>query len=176
MATQPSKSPHEEAQTPVDLQALLDEANTRIAELEAQLETESIKPIMFPVDDFEAYVAKKLQSGTSLIDLVALVVGHFTLELDTRGFKVGVEAAINASSSNGMERRTGVSHSAAYTLTDPMAIQHIDPRVISWLQASECFNTILGKNTYTGKDELAQRNANTGTGSIFASQLNSLSN
>jgi hypothetical protein len=89
---------------------------------------------------------------------------------------MGLEGAIHNTESSGLERRTGQSHSAAFSPADPEAIKHIDPRVTSWMQANGMFEAIYGQSTYTSKDEMAQRQANTGTGSIFASQLNSLSN
>jgi hypothetical protein len=177
MATPENKSPHEEAANPVDLQTLLDQANERIAELENKLESASvIEPIMFPESDFEGYTAKALQNGTSIIDLVGDVMSYFKFYLGQRGFKMGLEGAIHNTESSGLERRTGQSHSAAFSLADPKAILHIDPRVTSWMQANNMFEAIYGQSTYTSKDEMAQRQANSNTGSIFASQLNSLSN
>lgn len=154
------------------------ERDLQITDLQAQVDAiEVIEPIIYPEEDFDAYTAVKLQQGTSLIDLVGDVMSYFKWALGQRGFKVGLEGAIHNTDSAGLERRTGQSHSASFSLADPEAIRHIDPRVTNWMRDNNMFEAVYGKSTYTSKNDILAQQANqAGSGSLFASAIGQLSN
>ena len=156
----------EEVPTLEQLQAQIDALTAERDELKQVVDgmPEPVKPILF--EDFADFVAEQEAAGTSKIDLQAEIFTHFVIPLKRRGFKVELNTA-TAEGGMGRESSNGTSHKSQYLLSDPDALNHIDPEVLEWYHKQNASRLVFGETSYISADDAAATTANATTGKKF---------
>ena len=151
----------------------VEELQAQVAELTAQRDglqaivdaiPTPVEPI--PFEGFEEFVRTEEAAGTTKLDLQALAFSHFVVPLKRRGFVVELNTA-TSEGGNGRESSNGTSHKSQYLLSDPSALDHIDPAVLAWYQRQGASKVVFGETSYISADDAAAQTANSSTGSKF---------
>lgn len=164
----PAQAGDETVSTPT-----LEELQAQIAALTAERDElkqvvdgmpQPIEPIPFP--NFQEFISREEAAGTTKLDLQALVFSHFVVPLKVRGFTVELNTS-TSENGNGRESSNGTSHKSQYLLSNPDALAHIDPEVLSWYSGQSACRVVFGETSYISADDAAAKSANSTTGAKF---------